>query len=393
MELGGLKDTITDAESIRDDLYKVAWGVWDYMKNRGPQAEKLTNWRLRWMGALPGKRENRRYLGDHVLTQNDVDAAGPFEDIVAYGGWSMDDHHPAGLYYPGKATIFHRAPSPYGIPLRSLYSRNVPNLFCAGRNISATHCAMSSTRVMGTCALLGQAVGTAAALCVARSIRPGQITGAALTDLQRMLMEDDSWLPGLAKPLPALMAEAAFAAEGSAALLDGHERIIRGEDHAWQAAPGTPLTLSFKSPQKVECLRMVFDSDLNDSKRMPVLYPHQERHCVMPKQLVRAYKVEARSANGQWETIFREADNRRRLVVLPVHREVTALRFTGEAAWGESPIRVFSFEAHGEPLPLSRDPEPGAKWTEIVAALDPEDLREPDHGLEAEHPHPMRVGA
>ncbi|MDP0497581.1 MAG: FAD-dependent oxidoreductase [Verrucomicrobiota bacterium JB024] len=393
MELGGLKDTIADAESIRDDLYKVAWGVWDYMKNRGPQAEKLTNWRLRWMGALPGKRENRRYLGDHVLTQNDVDAGGPFEDIVAYGGWSMDDHHPAGLYYPGKATIFHRAPSPYGIPLRSLYSRNVPNLFCAGRNISATHCAMSSTRVMATCALVGQAVGTAAALCVARAIRPGQITGTVLADLQRMLMEDDSWLPGLAKPLPALMTEATFAGDGTATLLDGHERIINGEDHAWQAAPGTPLTLSFKSPHRVECLRMVFDSDLNDSKRMPVLYPHQERHCAMPKQLVRAYKVEAQSAGGQWETIFNEADNRRRLVVLPVGREVAALRFTGEAAWGESPIRVFSFEAHSEPLPLSRDPEPGAKWTEIVAALAPEDLQEPDHGLEAQHPHPMRVGA
>ncbi len=394
LELGGLLNTIDDAESIRDDLYKVTWGVWDYMKNRGPQAEKLTNWRLRWMGALPGKRENRRYLGEHILTQHDVDAAGPFEDIVAYGGWSMDDHHPAGLYYPGKPTIFHKAPSPYGIPLRSLYSRNVDNLFCAGRNISATHSAMSSTRVMATCALMGQAVGTAAAVCVQRSIRPGQITGPALQELQRMLMEDDCWLPGLAKPLPELMRGSEFDSPvATGALFDGHERPIDGEDHAWEAAPGTPLTLSFKNPQKVECLRMVFDSDLNDNKRMPVLYPHQERHCTMPKQLVRAYKIEAQSASGQWESLYADTDNRRRLVVLPVGREVRALRFTGEAAWGESPIRLFSFEAHGEPLPLTRDPEPGMKWTEVVAALDPDDLSEPDHGLENQSRGSARVGA
>ena len=328
------------------------------------------------------------------MTQHDVDAAGPFEDIVAYGGWSMDDHHPAGLYYPGKPTIFHKAPSPYGIPLRSLYSRNVPNLFCAGRNISATHCAMSSTRVMATCALMGQAAGTAAALCAQRSIRPGQITGPVLQELQLILMEDDCWLPGLAKPLPEIMQEAAFESTSeTAALLNGHERPIDGEDNAWEAAPGTPLTLSFKSPQKVECLRMVFDSDLNDSKRMPVLYPHQERHCTMPKQLVRAYKIEAQSVSGQWESLYAEADNRRRLVVLPVGREVQALRFTGEAAWRESPIRLFSFEAHREPLPISRDPEPGAKWTEVVASIDPEHLREPDHGLENAKPGTSRIGA
>ncbi|MGE9294149.1 MAG: FAD-dependent oxidoreductase, partial [Puniceicoccales bacterium] len=386
--------TIADAESIRDELYKAAWGVWDYMKNRGPQAEKLANWRLRWMGALPGKRENRRYLGEHVLTQNDIEGGGTFEDIVAYGGWSMDDHHPAGLYYPGEATIFHRAPSPYGIPLRSLYSRNVKNLFCAGRNISATHCAMSSTRVMATCSLMGQAVGTAAALCTRDSIRPAQITGSILQELQRMLMEDDCWLPGLAKPLPTLMEDASYDDDAAAALLDGHERPIDGKDHAWEAAPGTALTLSFKNPHRAACLRLVFDSDLNDKKRMPVLYPHQERHTALPKQLVRDFQIEARTASGQWETIHQVTDNRRRLIVLPVDREITALRFTGKSTWGDNrPVRVFSFEAHGEPLPLSTEPAAGKNWTDVVAALDPEDLQEPEHGLERKNRGRSLIGA
>ena len=84
----------------------------------------------------------------------------------------MDDHHPDGIKYPGKPTIFHPAPSPYGIPYRALYSKNIDNLFFAGRNISATHAAMSSTRVMATCSLLGQAVGTAAAVAVKNSLNP-----------------------------------------------------------------------------------------------------------------------------------------------------------------------------------------------------------------------------
>ncbi|MBC2595274.1 FAD-dependent oxidoreductase [Ruficoccus amylovorans] len=395
LELGGLGNTITDTETYRDELYKAAWGVWDYMKNRGPQAEKLANWRLGWLGALPGKRENRRYLGDHVLTQNDIDAGGLFEDIVAYGGWSMDDHHPAGLYYPGKATIFHPAPSPYGIPLRSLYSRNIQNLFCAGRNISATHCALSSSRVMGTCSIIGQAVGTAAVLCHRRSIRPGQITGPVLKELQQMLMEDDCWLPGLVRPAPAPMADASLNAESGEVrrLLDGHERIMGKEDHAWEAPAGTPLTVSWDSPRKLECLRLVFDSDLNDSKRLPERYRLQERHCSMPKQLVRDYRIEVQTPSGQWETVHHETENRRRLAVLPLQREIRGLRFTGEAAWGDSPIRVFSLEAHDTPLPLSREPAPGASWVEVIAGIDPEDLKEPDHGLEKDHPHPSRVGA
>ncbi|MEI8197784.1 MAG: FAD-dependent oxidoreductase, partial [Phycisphaerae bacterium] len=122
LEVGGLSDTIRDAETIRDELMKIGLGVWDYIKNHHEKRSEHENWGLEWFGALPGKRENRRYVGDHVLTQNDVRAEGKFPDLVAYGGWSMDDHHPGGLYYPGQPTIFHPAPTPFGIPYRTLYS-------------------------------------------------------------------------------------------------------------------------------------------------------------------------------------------------------------------------------------------------------------------------------
>lgn len=110
------------------------------------------------------RRESFRYLGDYVLTQNDIQAGGPFHDAVCHGGWPMDDHFPEGYRYPHGQTVMHPAPTPYGIPYRCLYSQNVENLFFAGRNVSVTHMALSSTRVMGTCAVMGQAVGTAAAL-------------------------------------------------------------------------------------------------------------------------------------------------------------------------------------------------------------------------------------
>ncbi|MCJ7550626.1 MAG: FAD-dependent oxidoreductase, partial [Anaerolineae bacterium] len=193
IELGGEQDSIHDTEAIRDELLKVAFGVWDHLKNHGDHGSE--NWVLDWIGFLPGKRESRRYEGDVIMTQNDVSAEGRFEDLVAYGGWTMDDHHPGGFNWPGEPTIFHPAPSPFGIAYRTLYSRNIANLFCAGRNISVTHAAMSATRVMATCAVLGQAAGTAAAIAAREATTPRGVYEAHLAELQQMLMDDDCFLP------------------------------------------------------------------------------------------------------------------------------------------------------------------------------------------------------
>jgi hypothetical protein len=401
LELGGLKNTIDDAETIANDLLKAAWGVWDYMKNRGPQADKLRCWRLRWLGALPGKRENRRYVGDHLLTQHDVEAGGPFEDVVAYGGWSMDDHHPGGLYYPGAATIFHPAPSPYGIPFRSLYSRNVPNLFCAGRNISATHCALSSTRVMGTCAVIGQAVGTAAALCVREGCGPRDLaSGPRLQNLQKWLMDDDCWLPGRLRTASLAGRQGlrlALEGPGSdpAVLFDGEERQIDdGPARHWSSPPGTSLVASWDAPCESPLLRLVFDSDLNDAKKMPYRRSSDGRDLKMPASLVRAFRVEIRrEQDGDWQPVHETQDNVRRLVVLPLDGEVQALRWTGLDTWGAPEIRLFSLDVcPAGSIPVPHEPEPGRHWNDIVAGLDPADLQPPDHDLEKRRGQ-SRVGA
>jgi len=345
--VGGLQDTIKDAEAIRDELMRITYGVCDYIKNRAPERKEAENWAIEWIGALPGKRENRRYLGDHILTQNDVRDGGRFDDIIAYGGWSMDDHHPAGIYFPGKPTIFHPAPSPYGIPYRSLYSRNIPNLLFAGRNISVTHAALSSTRVMGTCALLGQAAGTAAALCVRDSRLPRDLSsGAPLRELQRTLMEDDCWLPTLTREVSRLARQGTVIGGGkdAALLLDGMDRDRKDEGHAWEGALGESVGFEWSQRVKIDGARLVFDSDLNLTKGMPSSYPSKKGAYSLPGSLVKAFRLEALDDAGQWRTVFRETQNHQRLACVPLATEARGLRFVAEETWGNPTARLFAFE-------------------------------------------------
>lgn len=196
------------------------------------------------MGFLPGKRESRRYVGDYILKQSDLSTAAPFGDVVGYGGWSMDDHNPKGFETKEPPTIYHPVKSPYGIPFRCLYSVNIQNLMFAGRNISATHTAMASTRVMATCGVLGQAVGTAAALAVKEKLTPRQVYSQRITLLQRQLMEDDCYLPGLLLTKSEFMDTVTITSEdgNTEYLTDGCERTTDGEEHLWKAPLGTEIT-------------------------------------------------------------------------------------------------------------------------------------------------------
>jgi FAD dependent oxidoreductase len=381
LEIGGLQDTIRDAEAIRDELMKVGYGVWDYIKNHAPTKAEAENWGLEWLGSLPGKRENRRYLGDHILTQNDVRSGGDFQDLIAYGGWSMDDHHPAGLYYPGEPTIFHPAPSPYGIPYRSLYSRNITNLLFAGRNISVTHAALSSTRVMGTCAILGQAAGTAAALCVRHRCDPRSLgSGARLTELQATLMDDDCWLPGFTRPVSALARRAKLSAgnEGAQVLLDGMDRDRPDAVHRWNSPVGGSVEFAWAAPVQLAGARLVFDSNLQLHKRMPCSYPHRSGRSAVPQSLVKAFRLEAKDSSGRWKTVYRETGNYQRLVCVPLEMKTRALRFVAEETWGDPDVRLFAFEpleTLARKIPVQ--PE-GLHFSEIRAKVAPADLEKPE---------------
>jgi hypothetical protein len=345
LEIGGEQDTVHDCEEIRDELLKITFGVWDHIKNHCDNKDKHANWIIDWVGFLPGKRESRRYIGDHVLTQNDVRAGGPFDDIVAYGGWSMDDHHPAGFRYPGKPTIFHPAPSPFGIPYRALYSKNIENLFFAGRNISASHAAMSSTRVMATCAILGQAVGTAAAIASEHGLSPRGVYQEKLESLQQQLMLDDCYLPGKRRSLTDLTASARLTASAGdpEALRNGVDRPVGEKLNAWECRCGDYIQFNFNELRNIETLRLVFDSNLNrEIKNMPSYYKVEELKYTPPDTLVKDFKIEYQDDAGAWHTAVEYTGNHQRMVKVPLNIEATALRLTPLSTWGCENIKIFA---------------------------------------------------
>lgn len=174
VEYGGRLDTIHQSEDIKWELWKVIYGIWDYVKNSGefPESENLT---LEWVGTVPGKRESRRFEGEYMLTQADIVEQRYQADAVAFGGWAMDLHPADGVYSDKLSCNQWHSKGVYSIPYRCFYSRSIENLFLAGRIISASHVAFGSSRVMATCAHGAQAVGMAAAICKEKGLQPAAI--------------------------------------------------------------------------------------------------------------------------------------------------------------------------------------------------------------------------
>lgn len=205
IEVGFPYNTIYDNEKIKEVLLAQLMGVWDHIKNTG--SHKAENLVLHWVGQVPGKRESRRFIGDYILNENDIKQAIPFPDRVAYGGWYIDLHTVGGILKrsePPEPTHISKGSEqemerrwvyPYSIPYRSLYSKNIQNLFMAGRNISVTHVALGSMRLMGTCAVIGQAVGTAVFLCKKLRVIPGDIFPEHIKELQQFLLKQDCYIP------------------------------------------------------------------------------------------------------------------------------------------------------------------------------------------------------
>lgn len=196
LEYGGRLDTVHDTEEIKWELWKVVYGAWDYIKNSGefPETENLT---LEWVGTIPGKRESRRFEGDYMLRQQDIVEQRTHEDAVAFGGWSIDLHPADGVFSEKPGCNQWHGKGIYQIPFRSLYSRNIKNLFLAGRIISATHVAFASTRVMATAAHVGQAVGMAAVIAKENSLNPKEIVEKGFVkDLQKELLRSGQHIPG-----------------------------------------------------------------------------------------------------------------------------------------------------------------------------------------------------
>jgi len=197
IEYGGRLDTIHDTENIKWELWKVVYGVWNYIKNSGnfPEAETMT---LEWMGTIPGKRESRRFEGDYIMTQQDIVEQRTHYDAVAFGGWSIDLHPADGVFSEKSGCNQWHSKGIYQIPYRSLYSKNVSNLFLTGRIISVSHVAFGSTRVMATSGYVGQSVAIAAKLCIEKNLLPRDLSSPNLIPiLQKELLKTGQFIPSL----------------------------------------------------------------------------------------------------------------------------------------------------------------------------------------------------
>ncbi len=339
IELGGTDDSIRDTERIRDELLKTVLGVWDHIKNRCHHTRAEADlWGLEWLQFLPSKRESRRYVGQHVLSQADVLAGGRSDDLVAYGGWAMDDHRSSGFRGrddQGEATIFYPTPSPFGIPYRSLVARDIPNLMFAGRCHSATHLAMSATRVMGTGCSMGQAAGTAAALAAARGLDPAGLL-PAIGDLQQTLLRDDAYLPGIPAQFGDLTRTATLAASQGdpEPVRDGVNRPVDGNFHSWHHRAGDTLTLRLARPARVDTATLILDSALHLDAQMSHWYPLNPQKLVrLPPELPHTLVVTV-EVDGAWHELARIEGNTQRLVRVPVGRTVSAVRYRLEQTWG-----------------------------------------------------------
>ncbi|MHC4872447.1 MAG: FAD-dependent oxidoreductase [Planctomycetota bacterium] len=346
VELGGNDDSIHDTEEIKHKLLKIVYGVWDHLKNHCAHKEEVENWALDWIQFLPAKRESRRYVGPHIINQNDIEAGGDFEDIVAYGGWPMDDHHPDGFYSVKSgvpATVFNKAPSPYGIPFRCLYSKNVENLMFAGRNISATHAAMSSTRLMGTGCSMGQAVGTAASLCINKGLNVSDMSGS-ITELQQLLLDNDAYIPGVIQQFSNLTIQAKLeASQGDPEpVRDGTGRPVGDMTHSWEWGEGDWISYSFEKAEKINTLTLIMDSGLDQS--IALSYHQSDNQLASPPDVMPEEFVVEGFINKEWQKIIHIDNNCQRFQSFAINNEFESVRVTLKKNHGKATkSKLYSF--------------------------------------------------
>ena len=356
VEVASNVDIIGERDEIRHKLMAQFYGVWDYVKNSGKHPE-AANFALDWIGSIPGRRESRRFMGDFILTQNDLLDNRHFDDAIAFGGWSLDEHNPGGIEDLSQpASFFHaRFKDMYQVPFRCLYSKNISNLLFAGRNVSVSHMALSSTRIIGTCSMMGQAAGTAAAMCAQKGVNPRELYKKHIKELQQQLLRDDSYFPNHPANDPkdkARKVSSIFASSTSSGdvknLLDGVSRDEVDKIHHWKSEGlNAQLQLEWEKSQKLTSVEMKFDTNLQRKINMhknPA--KHEKQPMEIPKELIKKLSVEAR-IKGQWMEVGKVESNLARLVKVKFKEiKATAIRVQLKETYGEPNIKMFEIRCY-----------------------------------------------
>ncbi len=355
--MGDTDDIITDYENIRDELVASLYGVWDHIKNGGDHGAE--NHELEWVGMLPGTRESRRLMGDYVLDETDILENRIFDDAVAYGGWCVDLHCPHGLLdtdiMPSGDCRFYDGV--YTIPYRCYYSKNIENLFMAGRNISATKLGMCSTRIIGCCAVGGQAVGAAAALCTKYGCSPRGLA-PHISELQQLLLRRDCFIPGFKNEDELDLARSAFFTATSskvdcepAKVTDGIARKLGEDFHGWVSdgirEGGEVLTMNFGEAKTLSELSLTFYSDFNYPIRVTMAPNRQvQQRKGVPAELVKDYDIVFKK-NGESVKTIEIRDNHQRHNVHKFDKtECDSVDFRIYSTNGAQDVTIFEVRAY-----------------------------------------------
>ena len=357
IELMGEKDDIIDEyEEIRDDLVSCIYGVWDHLKNGGEHG--AGNYDLEWVGMLPGMRESRRLEGDYILNENDILSNRRFDDAVAYGGWAMDIHTPRGLYdFDKNPSTVISFPGAYTIPYRCFYSKNIRNLMMAGRNISVSRMALGSTRVMGTCAIGGQAAGTAAAMCIRYQCLPRAVE-EHMDELQQTLLKDDCYIPGIRNEDEADLARTASVTASSwrkgcepEQVVNGISRMEGEQKNIWVSdglgAEEEWIALDLEKETEISQVRLTFDPNFHYAIKLTLSAKRQAQQRIgIPPELVKDYTVSFwRGGKQVAETTVWDNDQRINIVEVPQvlcdRVKVTVHRTNGAAEARVYEIRLY----------------------------------------------------
>ena len=334
MEHGGDINDLWNAEEARDELIKVTFSFWDYVKNKSRFKEEAVNYELITIPIMQAKRETRRLVGDYILTQNDVQSARVFDDRITYAGWPLDIHHPKGIYSGSVGSFDFNPRAPINtIPYRCLYSKNIDNLFFAGRCGSFSHVALGSVRVQSTLATIGQAAGTAAAICVDKNINPRDIYKNHIRKLQQTLLKHDQSIPGLKNEDPDDLARQARV-RASSYLSMGNQSIEMGTDNNITFRRSIPLThirsaiVPAGDLDRLNSIKIFLESDLDTATKLKVQVTANNNMKKL-KRFARLAKhtIEVEAKTKKWYTIPINAkipkNSKFIRVILPKNRDIS----------------------------------------------------------------------
>ena len=229
-----------------------------------------------------------------------------------------------------------------GIPYRSLYSRNISNLMFAGRLASCTYVAMSSTRVMGTGATMGQAVGTAVAIAVKKGIFPAGILDH-VDELQQTLLWDDAYLPGVTQTFLALTTQSQLTVSkvNPEPVRDGIHRQEGADPHCWESHSGDSLTYTFPGETLVQRVTLILDSGMDQNIQMS--YHQADNQLTSPPDVMpKVFRLQG-LIDGEWQDLIQKTKNYQRFVRIEINQGLSGIRYILDETWGAENSRVYGF--------------------------------------------------